>query len=322
MNMKRTIQAFGAVVAMLVFAGSAHAATINEGLTSGVLNTLEDQDREAYFDVDNSGTLSVGDVFVGFVRIDDFGPSGLDSDNQVYGVISNQIIGFDAADPTIIHLGTTTQVGLRLEDITGDATTAGGMIAVYDTKTAGGFGNLISSPTGSDMEDNTTLISSSGTLRLVLGLANLAVGGDYLMVDNGPLYGIGSSNQDFDTLLTSVTVGSFSGGMSVLYNNTNFTYAPTVVTTDAYGAVHLTQIGIGSGAIRGAAGATGESIFIDGSGYAFKDQCSSDGTPNGANEFCGFTTDADFFANPERIPEPATLSLFGAALLGLGFMRP
>jgi hypothetical protein len=322
MKTKHTIQAIAAGLALLA-AGSASATTINQGLTDGVLNTIEDQDREAFFDVDKDGTLSVGDVFVGFVRMDNFLPQGSTTENQVYGIISNQILSFDPNDSTLINLGTTTAAGLTLADITGDVSgdMDGGMFAIYDTN--GDFGELIGSPVGTGMKDNTDLISSTGDLRLVAGVVNGAVGGDYFQVKNSANFGEGASTSLFPIIDASITVGNFTGMLSVITNYTNFTYNPTVLGLDSGGTFHSGQVGVANGAIRGANDDGNEDVFGNGSQYAFNTQCgvTNAGTGEESSTICGFVTDADFFVRPEAVPEPATLSLFGGALLGLGFAR-
>jgi len=291
----------------VAFAGLASAATINQGLVSGVLNTIEDQDREAYIDVDQSGTLSVGDVFIGFVRMDNFNPGGAAVNNQVYGVISNQILSVAPGDSTILNVGVTTTAGLTLQDLTGDANATGGMFAIYDSAAPYG-NNLITDPPGGAVSifDYINYIVSGGTLRLTTGIA---AADDYLMVDNGPGFPIGSTNSTFPTLPTSVTVNNFTGGLSVLYNNTNFAYADGVATVDALGVLHINQVGVGNGSTRGAAGDGDEAIYGNAPGWT---QCNV----GGANTACGFVTDADFFVIPTAVPEPTSLALMGAALLG------
>lgn len=316
-TMKQRFQKLGLAAALaLAVAAPVGATDINGGLTSGVLNTIEDQDREAYVDADNSGTLSVGDVFIGFVRLDNFLPSGLKPNDTVYGIISNQIIAVDPAgtgDTTIFSLGTTTVAGLRLEDLTGDPNTAGGMFAIYDGIAAS---DLIANAIGADdMFDYLDYINN-GTLRLVTGISSAD---NYLMVDNNPAFPAGVSNSGFPSLTASVTTGNFTGGLDVLYNNTNFTFLDAVVTVDALGGIHTTQVGIGNGSVRGASGDGYEAAFgnvstNDGVATNFQ-QCDSTSTAGAVtNVTCGFVTDADFFVVP-RVPEPGSLALLGAALL-------
>ena len=311
--MKKTFRATSsAALLALALAAPAGAVTINQGLQPG-FNTIEDQNRESYVDANSNGIIDVGDVFVGFVRLDDFIPSvgaGVSANNQVYAVFSNQIVG-SFGDATQIVLGTTTVVGLRLEDITGDANAAGGMFAVYDS--AAPYGNNViqqSAPGATTIEDDNDYIVSGGTLRLVAGLTPLS--DSYFYVDTF-LIGLGTPNAALVGVGAQQGIGGFLGGLDVLYNNTAFAYND-LLSFDQVGGVHSTQIVVSNGAIRGTVGDSQAPVFTNlGYGGGFS-QCTTTAAPNGTQR-CGTTTDADFFVDVTRVPEPASLALFGVALL-------
>lgn len=306
-TMKQWFQTIGLAAALaLAVAVPVGATDINGGLTPGVLNTVEDQDREAFID-NGDGVLGVGDVFIGFVRLDNFLPSGSDPGNTVYGVISNMITAVNVGgDATIFSLGTTTVAGLTLQDLTGDANTTGGMFAIYDGIAPA---DLITNTIGAlDIFDYIDYITT-GDLRLVTGIVSVD---NYVMVDNGAGFAAGTSTALFPTLPTSVTTGSFTGGLDILYNTTNFTFADAVLTFDALGIPHVTYVGIGNGSVRGGLGDGHESQFGYAPGYT---QCIGPNGPTAPTVRCGFVTDADFFVFPQRIPEPGSLALLGIAML-------
>jgi hypothetical protein len=311
---KKSILASGLAAALaLGLSVPAGATPIGQGLTSGVLNTIEDQDREAYID-NGDGVLGIGDVFVGFVRLDNFLPSGKPGGNTVYGVISNQITAVNVGgDPTVFSLGTTTKAGLTLAELTGNANAAGGMFAIYDNVPAA---DLIANSISATNIFGYINYITTGSLELVAGIVSAD---NYLMVDNTAAFPAGVSNALFPTLTASITTGGFSGGLDVVYNGlAGWTFTDTVVTFDALGNVHTTSVGIGNGAVRGASGDGNEGAFTNAPGYT---QCTVPNTAGApTNTACGFITKADFFVAP--IPEPGTLALLGAGLLSaLGLRR-
>jgi hypothetical protein len=215
-TMKHRFQKLGLAAALaLAVAVPVGATDINGGLTSGVLNTIEDQDREAFID-NGDGVLGVGDVFVGFVRLDNFLPSGADPGDTVYGIISNQIIATNVGgDATIFSLGVTTVAGLTLAELTGDANATGGMFAIYDGITAA---DLITNTIGATTIFDYINYINDGTLRLVTGIVSPD---NYVMVDNGAGFPAGTSTALLGITPTSVTTGNFTGG------STSSTTTPT-----------------------------------------------------------------------------------------------
>jgi hypothetical protein len=305
-----------AVVALLnVVASPVTATTVSQGLTPNVLNTIEDQDREAYIDANEDGTFNVGDVLIGFARIDNFLPAGLAAGNQVYAVISNQVLAINGNFVSVGAVDPVANPGLTLSALTGDAINADALFAIYDT--AGSFGDLVSAPVGVSMLDNITFIAG-GNLQLSLGIVAAddfhttelnALGSVILVGSNAPITGLSAA----------LPIAGFTSGLSVLDNNTGFTFADAVPTFDALTGVQTNQVGIANGAVRGAAGDGNEAIFTNVPGFA---QCQTD--PANGTVPCGFVTDADFFIFPTAVPAPGALVLLGVGLAGIagaGYLR-
>ena len=191
MNDKKVLSGLMASL-LLCFGGAAQAAPVLPTLlVPGVQNDLEDQSREAIVDVDGDGVFGVGDVLVGFARLDAItAPAPIDLTNRLYGIFSQQVTSVAPVTAGLtngITFGPTTAAGLTLSEITGDGANAGQMLAVYgDSGGFGGLNLLLSSP--GDLTTNGTVtladyfshILLTGTLELNATTADLPIcaGGD------------------------------------------------------------------------------------------------------------------------------------------------
>jgi hypothetical protein len=112
---------------------------------TGANNTFEDQDREALIDRSPTGdtpdgVFGVGDVLLGFARLDDHTqPAGAFGDlgNRVYGIFSQQVVDVNGTGtgPYEVIFDATTVPGLTLSAITGLTLPAEGIAAVFDRTT-------------------------------------------------------------------------------------------------------------------------------------------------------------------------------------------
>jgi len=313
----RLAQALFAAGALGMF-GAAQAADINAGLTPGVLNSVQDESREAYVDANRDGLFGAGDVIFGYIRLNNFAPSGAATNNSVYGVFSQQIT---AVNGTSITFGATTVAGLTLSALTGVAAPAGSIASFYDNA-AGYSVDLITTALGgsTSMKNYIDFITGNGTLRLTAGLSRPS---DFL-VSGANAFFAGGANTNFINLPPDVTVASTGGGLTVLVNNTNFDYSPTVIASSPPGYVPgildpQAQLGVSSGTVAGTLSQTPLPQAWLNADYGTFDflQCSLDG-PGGADTACGFTDKNNFGVIPiRRVPEPGSLPLVSGALLGL-----
>ena len=277
------------------------------------INFYEDQDRETIIDVDGNGSLTQGDVFIGFARIDNrsLPLPGVGFDNtDVYVVFSNMVLDIASEtnpDDTLnytIEIGPTTVAGLDLGTIIGiPGVPAGSILALYE---AVGTDLIIDSP-GDYNEDGdfnildfTSLIADAD-LDAVAGIS-----------DDDPDDHWRSTFRNVNPLLDpiqnlalleqlSLTEGipdaivSFHAGLSVLVNNhPNYLFADEVPDfADGVENTTYHQLTVQNGTISGAA----DLEYPQGNPFFSNAAIGGTGTIMGY-DFYGASSNADFGVIP------------------------
>jgi hypothetical protein len=163
-NLRRVFSIATVTILLVAMATSVQASVFLGSIyVSGVNNTIEDQNREAFIDRSPGsdtpdGVFGIGDVLIGWARADDhvtpggFGPLG----NRVYGIFSQQVVDVNNTGATYeIIFDATTVPGLTLAAITGNPLIhPEGIVAVYDNVVPIPI-NLITG-TGGPVPDTTT----------------------------------------------------------------------------------------------------------------------------------------------------------------------
>jgi hypothetical protein len=324
----------------MAFSPLASASFLDSLFVSGVDNTFNDNSREAAIDRSAAGApdgvFGVGDVLVGFVRLEQADPKSVDITNRLYAIFTQQVSSiFAPGTPSErIIFEATTVGGLTLADLTGIAgLPAGAAIAVYSTPAEPNLiTSLPSTGAGSTLADYFADITA-GTLEIVAGFGTAA---DHIISDpNGTAASFTYTDEillkGIGALPTSVTAASTTGGLSVFagFGASTSTYAPTVLTiNDVTGLPSFHQLVITSGTTRGSVGDANRLNFTDASGFGGGPhaQCTdttSAGVPVGALGAlpCGFSDNADFVVHPLLVPEPGTLAVLGLGLLGMAGLR-
>lgn len=305
---------------LLAAVGASQAATIAGSLVGGE-NTFQDESREAYVDVNRDGKFNAGDVIFGFIQVSQVTPSGVQSNNQIYGVFSQQIAASSAA--STVNFEATTVAGLKLQDLLGGNVNvnANAISAFYDKSVpyANLTANNATTASFSSMQNYITYIAG-GTLELVAGL-NTA--NNFLQSNISPAsallgIGIGSANSAFlnPALDANFTVAGTQAGVDVSYNNTGWLITPHSLFNPLLSAFVPADIGLASGTVGGANGTSTtpnspSKNWLTATGWT---QCTS--AAAGANVACGFTDKANYVI--DVVPEPGSLALASLALLALG----
>jgi hypothetical protein len=327
-NLKNGVTRCLAIAALVLGSAAVSQATYLDGiLVSGTNNTLEDTSREAFIDVDSSGTFSTGDVIIGFVAVERITTSSTitTTPNTTYVVFSQQVQSINNTTGLVTFTNTTVD-GLRLDQLmAGEGISSNAIVAVVTD--SGAFSTVLTNAAPGDVNldgnidlaDYFALLANQGSLEFSAGTTQA---GDFfeaavvLSTVAGACGGTLPLTTDcIDTLGNSLTLANFTAGLSIIDNHTQFTFDDVVAAggPSPSSSFTLAQVAISGGNSTGATG-TSPQNFLDASSLTDLPQCDDNSTNP-----CGFIDNANLVVHPTAVtPEPASMLLFGFGLVGLG----
>jgi hypothetical protein len=294
---------------------------------------FQDQSREQFLDLDNSGTISGGDVLRGFVRVDNNNPGGptgtLAGHSTQYVVFSQtfdpvtfgwQAIPF-AGPPAaqrmysgmFLPTPNTGVGGTGLQDLTGLPVSLSAFFAAYDVVPELDVLNDFDTGVLPTMAAAISkIVSAPNTIAFTAGYRDPE---DFFMFETLALT-LGVDDFVLAPALAPLLagkLGSFTGGFSILDNFLPFTTFNDVLTQ-----------AMSASAIRNSAVADYDGLAVPvqltggGPGKSYEMILENPAFSGGKNSAADFTDNVDARVNATVIPEPASFAIWGLLAVAAG----